>query len=214
MVYSRQPRSFQGVDSHGRLDGWIEGQQNGFKRHFISSQLYLDTVRSHCPTGFKGSFILPLLYVIHLESNGFFSIFLNNFEPNYNFELSTNSFKLTLQFIPHLSIIKKLGWFLNTFEIVFTLKILQANSHNCFILFSYRTRSHSTLNCACLWGSPLPNLDQVLRWSSSHNCSENIILTHEVYFMPLILKCLCNTFFPISFWNSNQRWTWNNNSWH
>ncbi len=30
MVCSRQPRSFQGVDSRGRPDGWTEGRRDGF----------------------------------------------------------------------------------------------------------------------------------------------------------------------------------------
>jgi hypothetical protein len=29
MVCSRQPRSFQGVNSHGQLDGWTEGRRDG-----------------------------------------------------------------------------------------------------------------------------------------------------------------------------------------
>jgi hypothetical protein len=53
MVCSRQPRSFRGVDSHGRPDKWIEGQRDEFKGRFISSRLYLDIVRSHCPSGVR-----------------------------------------------------------------------------------------------------------------------------------------------------------------
>ncbi len=60
------------------------------------------------------------------------------------------------------------GWFLNTFKITFTQKILRMDSHNCLIFLSYCTRSHSTLNCTYLWGSPCFNHDQAFKWSSSH----------------------------------------------
>ncbi len=74
MVCSRQPWSFQGVDSHGQSDGWTEGRRDGFRGSFISSRhpLIVSSIPSsvatvrpdsgeasfYCPSGFGGSFIL------------------------------------------------------------------------------------------------------------------------------------------------------------
>jgi len=63
MVCSRQPRSFQGVDSHGRPDGWTQGRQGRMTRQ-VRPSLYLTTLRSHCPSGVRGRNFLPLQYII------------------------------------------------------------------------------------------------------------------------------------------------------
>ncbi len=68
MVCSRQRRSFQGIDSHGRPDGWTEGRQDGWttgriewKLHFIPTSAA--TVRPASGEAsfvrFQGSFIGP-----------------------------------------------------------------------------------------------------------------------------------------------------------
>jgi hypothetical protein len=44
----------------GQRDDETDGRRDEFRGCFISSWLYLDTVHSHCPSGFKGSFIVPL----------------------------------------------------------------------------------------------------------------------------------------------------------
>jgi len=86
--------------------------------------------------------------VIHLESNDFFLFFLKNFEPNKNFELSTNSFKLTFYGMPHLFVsnFSKMAFehFLNYFH----LKILEANSHSCFnfVLILHKVTFHVELH--------------------------------------------------------------------
>jgi hypothetical protein len=46
----------------GWMTGWIQG-----KLLSSTSLLYLATVRSYCPSGLRGSFILPLLYVIAMD---------------------------------------------------------------------------------------------------------------------------------------------------
>jgi hypothetical protein len=81
-------------------------------------------------------------------------------------------------------------------------------------LFSYRTRSHSILNCTYPWGSLPLSHDQTFGWNLSHSRKGNIVLTHKPCFMPLILWCLYNTFFPTPIWSINQGWMWNNNPWH
>jgi hypothetical protein len=43
------------------------------------------------------------LTTLHLESNGYFPFFLKDYEPNQDFKLSFDSFKLTFQCMPHLS---------------------------------------------------------------------------------------------------------------
>jgi hypothetical protein len=40
---------------------------------------------------------------LHPKSNGYFLLFLENYEPNQDLELSSNSFKLTFQHMLHLS---------------------------------------------------------------------------------------------------------------
>jgi hypothetical protein len=48
----------------GWWDGWHDRWRNGLKKSFMMSSLYLGTIRSYCLLGLRGSFILPLLYVI------------------------------------------------------------------------------------------------------------------------------------------------------
>ncbi len=44
MVCSRQPRSFQGVDPHGRLDGWTEdGWRDGWRDARIQGRLHFSS---------------------------------------------------------------------------------------------------------------------------------------------------------------------------
>jgi hypothetical protein len=53
-------------------------------------------------------------------------------------------------------------------------------------LFSYHTRSNSTLNYPCPWSGSSFNHDQVLMWNLSHCHGGNIISNHKLCFMPLI----------------------------
>jgi hypothetical protein len=106
------------------------------------------------------------------------------------------------------------GNFLNTFEIVFTQKIPQVDSHKIFNFVSYHINSHSTLNCTYPWGSSPFSHNQAFRWNSSHYHKGNVILIHKSHFMPSILWCLCNTFLFTLIMSNNQRWMWNNNLWH
>jgi hypothetical protein len=43
------------------------------------------------------------LTTLHPESNGYFPLFLKDYEPNQDFKLSSDSFKLVFQRMPHLS---------------------------------------------------------------------------------------------------------------
>ncbi len=43
MVCSRQPRRFQGVDSHGRPDGWTEGWRDGWQDARIQGRLHFSS---------------------------------------------------------------------------------------------------------------------------------------------------------------------------
>jgi hypothetical protein len=42
-----------------------------------------------------------ILVTLHLESNGYFPLFLADYEPNKDLELSFDSFKLTFQCMSH-----------------------------------------------------------------------------------------------------------------
>jgi len=55
---------------------------------------------SLAPTSFNTTSALTTL---HPKSNGYFSLFLENYEPNQDHELSYDSFKLAFQCMPHLS---------------------------------------------------------------------------------------------------------------
>jgi hypothetical protein len=55
---------------------------------------------SPTPTSFDTTLALTTL---HPKSNGYYSLFLENYESNQDFELSLDSFKLAFQRMPHLS---------------------------------------------------------------------------------------------------------------
>ncbi len=108
-----------------------------------------------------------------------------------------------------------MGWFVNTFETIFSQKILWMDFHNCFnfALILHKVTFHIKLRMSL--GSPPFSHDQAFRWSLSLNChGGNIVLTHKLGFMLSILRCLCNTFIPTQNWSSNQRWMWSNNPWY
>jgi hypothetical protein len=67
---------------------------------------------SHALTSFDTT---PTLTTLHFKSNGYISHFFKDYELDQNLELSSNSFKLAFQRMPHLSTNGHLGWFLNTF---------------------------------------------------------------------------------------------------
>jgi hypothetical protein len=106
-----------------------------------------------------------------------------------------------------------LGWFLHTFGIVFTLKILQMDFHNCFnfIFIWHKVTFHVEL--PCLWSSPLLSHDEAFKWNSSHCHGENIISIHKPRFM-LSIYVKPNTFFLTQIWSCNQGWMWTNNLCH
>ncbi len=105
-----------------------------------------------------------------------------------------------------------LGWFLNTFGTIFTHKILQIDSHNCFnfVPILHKVTFHIKLHMSL---GPV-NHDQAFKWSSSHYCGGNVVSIHNPHFMHSILWCFCNTFFPTPIWCYKQGWMWSSNSWH
>jgi hypothetical protein len=86
-------------------------------------------------------------------------------------------------------------------------------------LFSYLTRSYSMSNCIspciiiymCEKCIPPFNHDQALQWSSSWYHRGSVVLRHKPHFMPLILWCICSTFFLTLIRSNNQGWMWSNN---
>jgi hypothetical protein len=107
-----------------------------------------------------------------------------------------------------------LGWFLNTFEIVFTQNIQQMDSHNYFnfVIILHKVRFHVELHISL--GSPPFNHNQAFKWSSFHYHKGKVVLIHKSHFMPLILRCFCNTFIFTLIWSNNQGWMWSSNLWH
>jgi hypothetical protein len=59
-----------------------------------------------------------------------------------------------------------LGWFLNTLEIVFTLKIQWVDSFSCsnFLFILHKVRFHLKLHRSC-WNDVRFNHDQTFKWS-------------------------------------------------
>jgi len=53
------------------------------------------------PTSFDTTSTLTTL---HPESNGYFSLFLQDYKPDQDLKLFSNSFKLTFQCMPHISV--------------------------------------------------------------------------------------------------------------
>jgi hypothetical protein len=150
--------------------------------------------------------------------------------------------------LTHVAFIYKwpfLGWFLNTFEIVFTLNLNILKKHypkgkrkknklrhlsGCRWHSSTPWCDESTSKCQttpiCKWipmvistlffhvkshisrgNSPFSH-DQTFKWISPHYCGGNVVLILKSCFMPSILWCLCNTFFPTPIWNYNQGGMW------
>jgi hypothetical protein len=113
------------------------------------------------PTSFDTTSILMTLHPQMV-----FLVFLEDFEPYRDFELSFDSFKLAFQCMPNLSTS-------GLFRIIFgtLLKLLSPRRFYEWIptiisiFFSYHPRSHSTLNCTYFWGNPPLNRDQAFRWS-------------------------------------------------
>jgi hypothetical protein len=59
MVCSRQPRNFQGVDSHGQPDRWIKGRRDAFKGSFIKTV--------HPASGEASLFLYYMLGLLHVH---------------------------------------------------------------------------------------------------------------------------------------------------
>jgi hypothetical protein len=65
------------------------------------------------------SFDITLIFnALYIELNGFFLLFLEDYEPNHDFKFLSNIFKLAFQHMPHLSTRGPSWIFFNTFKIV------------------------------------------------------------------------------------------------
>jgi hypothetical protein len=105
--------------------------------------------------------------------------FQKNYELDHNFNFSSNSFKLEFQHMLHLSTSGFLRMvFEHLFHPTFSEWILLVVS----TLFSYYTRSHSTLNYMSPWNGLLLNLDQAFKWSSSHYIMGKHYIDSQVLF--------------------------------
>jgi hypothetical protein len=93
-------------------------------------------VFSLAPTSFDT--ILALI-ALHLESNGYFSFFLKDYEPNQDLELSYNSFKLAFHCMPHLSTSGPFKMVFKCLRNCFHLKNSTSGFLQLFQLFSHIT---------------------------------------------------------------------------
>jgi hypothetical protein len=135
------------------------------------------------------------LTTLNPDSNGFFWLFLKDYELYQDFKLSSNSFKLAFQCMPHLFANGHFGMVFLTPSKLFSLKrFCEWIFTNVSTLFSCCIRSHFTSNYTCPWNNLLFNHDHALRWSLSHYHGGNVISIHKSGFMPSTLWCLCNTF--------------------
>jgi hypothetical protein len=71
---------------------------------------------SHAPTSFDTT---TTFITQPFESNGYFPFFFKDYEPDQNLELSSNSFKLTFQCMPHLLASGHFGMVFEHLRIVF-----------------------------------------------------------------------------------------------
>ncbi len=81
-------------------------------------------------------------------------------------------------------------------------------------MFSYCTRSHSTLNYTCPWSDLLINHDETFKWSSPHCHARSVVSIHKLRFMFSILWWFYNTFILTLILICNQGWMWSNNPCH
>ncbi len=88
------------------------------------------------------------LTTLHLESNGYFPLFLKDYEPNQDLfsNWCSNACHIYQQVV-------LLGWFLNTFRIVFIVKIQLMDSFNCsnFVFILHRATIHPKLHVSLEW---------------------------------------------------------------
>jgi hypothetical protein len=142
--------------------------------------------------------ITLILVILHLESNGFFLFFLKILQTRP--KPWAFIWFLQIDILMHVTFVYK-WYFWDDFWT--SLKLFSPIRFHEWIfivvstLFSYCTRSHSTLNYTCPWNGPPFIHDQTFKWSLSHCHWENFVLVHKLCFiMFLILWCFCNTFLP------------------
>jgi len=82
---------------------------------------------------------------LHPESNGYFSLFLEDYEPNQDLELSFDSFKLTFQHMPHKLASGFFGMVLKHFQNCFHLEDLVNGFPLLFDLCFHIGKSHISL---------------------------------------------------------------------
>jgi len=83
---------------------------------------------SHTPTSFDTT---PTFTAQHLELNGNFPLFFKDYKLDQNLELSSNSFKLTFQCMPHLS---ASGHFGMVFEHLWIVSLKKCSKWNPLII--------------------------------------------------------------------------------
>jgi len=132
------------------------------------------------------------LTALHLKLDGYFSLFFKYYEPNHDFKLFFDSFKLMFQRMPHLLT----SGFWTHLGLFSPWRFGEWIPSIVLTLFSYYTRSHSTPNCTCPKSSLPLSHDQVFRWSSSHCNGGYIVWIHKPCFMFSIPWNFYNTLFP------------------
>jgi hypothetical protein len=90
---------------------------------------------------------------LHLESNGYFLLFLESYEPEQNLELFFDSFKLTLQRMPHLSISGPSRMICEHFQNCFHPKDLANGFLLLFQLCSHIVKGHISPQIAGVLGA-------------------------------------------------------------
>jgi hypothetical protein len=127
---------------------------------------------SFAPTSFDTTLAFTTL---HPRSNSYFLFFLKNYELDQDLKFSSNSFKLTFQHMLHLLVSGPFGMAFEHVWDYFHLEDLVMDFLVISTLLSYRSRSHSTLNCMCPWSSSPFTHDQTFKWNLSHYNGGNII---------------------------------------
>jgi hypothetical protein len=93
-----------------------------------------------------------IFITLHPESNGYYSFFFKDYEPNHDIELFFNSFKLAFQHMPHLSTSGLCGVFFEHLWKCFHVEDLTNGFPQSFQLCFHIAHGHIPPQIACVLG--------------------------------------------------------------
>lgn len=169
-------------------------------KFFGSCQQVFRLNTNPCPHFFNPLYhktILTLKSPFCLKSNGILALFVEDYEPNQNLKLFSNSFKLVFGHIPPLYLVILMIWYLNIWMIYFHLEDFASGFSRLFQLCSRITHGHMSINALHI------SLEQFVSWTwpnhlwgLSNFFWKNIMLPHYLHLMPSISWFILKHFHP------------------